>query len=140
MKKSLVLPTVIIKQEDREPLLNWQRQHGVPIHIWHAFFDRAFGLSFDRAEELIGNGTVAATRQTFQAPGGATTAKELFKIPYQFAYPVGETKKEPTLVADHIEDKNGHILPYVRFEGGRMDLDAGAVKLLTQVSRGTATR
>ena len=37
LKKSAVTPTVIIKEEDQQRLLDWQAAHGVAIHIWHSF-------------------------------------------------------------------------------------------------------
>lgn len=33
LKKTAVLPTIIIKEEDREPLKSWQRQSGIKIHV-----------------------------------------------------------------------------------------------------------
>lgn len=75
MKKSAVLPTVIIKEEDRAPLQEWQGRRKISIHVWHVFFDLAFGLALDTAGELIQNGSIEPTQQTFQAPGGATTKK-----------------------------------------------------------------
>lgn len=33
LKKASVLPTVILKEEDRAPLLRWQAQTGIKIHI-----------------------------------------------------------------------------------------------------------
>jgi hypothetical protein len=45
LKKNAVLPTIIIKEEDREPLLAWQDLNNIPIHVWHVFFDMAFGLA-----------------------------------------------------------------------------------------------
>lgn len=130
LKKAAVLPTIIIKEEDRGPLLEWQQRQSVPIHIWHAFFDRAYGISLKRAEELIQDGSIDPTNQTFQAPGGATSAKVIYKIYYLYAYPLAKTVEEPTLVADSITDKNGHILPYVRFDGGRAVLLPEAVAVL----------
>ena len=100
------------------------------IHIWHVFYDLAFGIPFDQAEELIVSGRNDATQQTFQAPGGATSRKAIYKIYYHYAYPLGKLEEEPSLVADHITDPNGHILPYVRFEGGSMSLSAEALDLL----------
>ncbi|MFH0791078.1 MAG: AccI family restriction endonuclease [Candidatus Omnitrophota bacterium] len=35
LKKNAVLPTVIIKEEDREPLVIWQDRNRIKIHIWH---------------------------------------------------------------------------------------------------------
>ncbi len=39
LKKTAVLPTIIVKEEDRNPLLTWQEQCGIDIHIWHVFLD-----------------------------------------------------------------------------------------------------
>ncbi|MDR2702799.1 MAG: AccI family restriction endonuclease [Cellulomonadaceae bacterium] len=120
--KNAVLPTIIIKEEDRIPLAKWQQTNGIPIHVWHSFYDRAFGLAFDDAEHLIAEGLTSPTEQVFQAPGGAITKKAIYKHYYHYAYPLAISISPPELVAAHIEDKNGHILPYVRFEGGMMEI------------------
>ncbi len=130
LKKTAVLPTIILKEEDRHPLREWQAKADVPIHIWHIFFDMAYGISLNRAEELIGSGAIEPTVQTFQAPGGATTKKLIYKIYYQHAYPLGESEQEPRPVANYIMDSNGHILPYVRFEGGKLTLHTEALGVL----------
>lgn len=130
LKKSAVLPTIIIKEEDRIPLRSWQKTRKVPIHIWHAFFDEAFGISLDGAEKLFASGEIEPTKQTFQAPGGATTAKIIYKIYHHHAYPLATTTEEPQLVADSITDKNGHILPFVRFVGGQARLAPEALAVL----------
>lgn len=124
LKKNAITPTIVLKHEDREPLREWQKTHGIPVHIWHLFYDLAFGISLDDAERLIREGYIEGTRQVFQAPGGATTQKIIYKIYYQHAYCLGEVVETPRLVAASITDDNGHILPYVRFEGGRLDLSS----------------
>lgn len=136
VKKSAVLPTVIIKEEDRAPLRGWQRQHGVPIHVWHVFFDQAFGLPLDRAEELIRENLVDGSEQVYQAPGGATTRKVIYKFPYHYAYELADASEPPTLVGSHVEDKNGHILPYVRFDGGKVALKPAAIEQLQAAAQG----
>jgi hypothetical protein len=133
-KTGVVLPTVIIKEEDRTPLRSWQEQTGVKIHVWHVFFDLAFGLSFDRADELIDTGLIEPTVQTFQAPAGATAKKIIYKFYHHYAYPLGESREEPQLVPAHIEDKNGHILPFVKFEGGSLLLRQEAIDVLDAAS------
>jgi hypothetical protein len=130
LKKGAVLPTIIIKEEDRNPLRTWQGHRRIPIHIWHAFFDEAYGISLSDAEKLISNGDIEPTKQVFQAPGGATTEKVIYKIYYRHAYPLATTTEEPKLVADSIMDKNGHILPYVRFVGGKSRLTPEALAVL----------
>lgn len=130
LPKSAVLPTVILKHEDRAPLRKWQKKGGVAIHIWHVFYDVAFGIALDTAEGLIRKGRIEPTEQTFQAPGGATTKKILYKIYYHYAYPLGEAEEQPRLVPEYIEDKNGHILPYVRFVGGKLAISRETLDLL----------
>jgi hypothetical protein len=80
LSKTAVLPTVIIKEEDRLPLSKWQEENKIPIHVWHVFFDRAYGLSFDEAQRLVNDGLILPTEQVFQAPGGATTKKSNLQI------------------------------------------------------------
>jgi hypothetical protein len=135
LPKNAVVPTVIIKDEDMTPLLDWQAKHDIPIHIWHVFYDRAYGISLDEAKRLIESGLITRTKQTFQAPGGATTTKYIFKIYYHYAYTVGVSVEEPSLEPAYIEDRNGHILPYVKFKGGRLRLDSGVFEVLEEVEQ-----
>jgi hypothetical protein len=132
LSKTAVLPTVIIKDEDRVPLQKWQAQNEVPIHVWHVFFDKAFGLALNEAERLVEEGWILPTEQVFQAPGGATTKKAIYKFYYHYAYPLGHSIEQPRLIPECIQDKNGHILPYVKFEGGTLQLASEVLKLLNQ--------
>lgn len=133
LKKNAVLPTVIIKEEDRKPLLKWQKKNKIPIHVWHVFFDRAYGLPFKEAERLVKKKFILPTEQVFQAPGGATTKKAIYKYYYHYAYSLGIAKERPDLIPAFIEDKNGHILPYVKFEGGSLEITPDAINLLKQL-------
>ncbi len=135
LKKTAVVPTIIIKEEDREPLRSWQARTGVPIHVWHAFFDEAYGISFADAERLLMRGDIEPTQQVFQAPGGATTKKVIYKIYHKHAYPLATTVEEPRLEADSITDRNGHILPYVRFVGGKSELSQETLAVLDAAER-----
>lgn len=76
---------------------------------------------------------ILPTIQTFQAPGGATTKKAIYKFYYLYAYPLAESLEEPKLVSDYVEDKNGHILPYVKFEGGRFKILSEAMSELDRL-------
>ncbi len=128
--KSAVLPTIIIKEEDRIPLGKWQADNNIPIHVWHVFFERAYGISFDEANRLVDEELILPTEQIFQAPGGATTKKAIYKYYYHYAYQLGIANERPILVPAYIEDKNGHILPYVKFEGGTLEIMPDAIEVL----------
>lgn len=130
MPRTAVLPTVIIKEQDLTPLLAWQRANEVAVHVWQVFFDRAWGIALSEAQRLIEEGSVPGTEQLFHAPNGATTRKTIFKIWYQLGYEVGRGASEPNLIAEFIEERNGKILPYVRFHGGSLHLSEQAVEML----------
>lgn len=134
LKKSAVLPTVTLKDEDRSPLREWQTERSVKIHIWQSLYDISFGISLDRAEELIAEGLITARSQVFQAPNGATQTKDLYFIYRHYTYPVGETDQEPQLLARALEDKNGKIMPYVVFEGGHIKLRPELLEMLSQLT------
>ena len=51
--RSHKVPTIIIKDEDLEPLGIWKGQWDIPIYIFHVFYDQGFFISFNRALELI---------------------------------------------------------------------------------------
>jgi len=135
LKKTAIIPTVILKEEDIDPLGNWQDTHEIKVHIWHVFFDQAFGLSFDKAKRLISKGLIEPTAQIFQAPGGATTRKTIYKFYYHYAYELGISIEKPSLESAYIEDKNGHILPYVTFRGGKLKLTEEALNTLRKLSQ-----
>lgn len=135
LKKSAVTPTVILKEEDRKPLWVWQEQNQIPIHIWHAFFDEAYGVSLTDAERLIRDRYIEPKEQIFQSPGGAVTKKVIYKIYRHYAYPLAETVQEPELVAESLTDNNGHILPYVRFAGGKCRIEEAAMAILDSAAR-----
>lgn len=132
--KNAVLPTVILKEEDRSRLLDWQASSSRPIHIWHCFYDRGFGLALDDAERLIRTGAIQPTVQTYQAPGGATTHKTTYRVYHTHAYPLCTTTTPPSLVAKSVTDANGHILPYVSFQGGTLTLDQTALTILRSLA------
>lgn len=133
LKKNAVVPTVIIKEEDRHRLLSWQVQTGITIHLWHAFYDAAWGITLNKIENLIDTGQIEPYRQVFQSPSGSTSTKIIYKIYYQHAYLLGEATQPPQLQATSITDKNGHILPYVKFVGGQMVLDTEALAVLGRI-------
>ena len=84
-------------------------------------------------KNLISRKLILPTEQVFQAPGGATTKKIIYKVYYHYAYPLGISTEEPKLKPAYIKDKNGHILPYVKFEGGRLRIMNEALEELERL-------
>jgi len=120
--ESKKVPTIIIKDEDLGPLAKWEGSFDIPIFVFHVFYDQAYYISLQTALALINEGVIPPTEQTFYAPGGPTTSKAIYKIWYTLAHPLGTMTRQPEMSAKFIQDKNGHILPYVHFSGGEMAL------------------
>jgi len=135
LPKNAVVPNIIVKDEDRDPLNLWQRLWQTPIHVWHAFYDRVFGISLDDMERSIVEGFAIEKKQDYHSPAGKVSTKKTWNIPYYYpsVYEVGRSVEEPKLKADFIVDKNGHVLPYVRFEGGRIELSEQCLSVLRQL-------
>lgn len=85
---------------------------------------------------MIERGQIEPKEFTYQAPNGIVTKKRVYFIWYQHAYPLTEAVEEPALVAESIVDKNGHILPYVRFDGGRLRIRPEAIGVLEELVAG----
>ncbi|MBM3495710.1 MAG: AccI family restriction endonuclease [Armatimonadetes bacterium] len=134
LRKSAVVPTIIVKEEDRANLVRWEESSGKPIHVWHAFYDRAYGIACARVEDLITTGLIEPTMQVFQAPSGATSAKTIYKVYYHYAYPLGNASEPPAMEARCIQDRNGHILPYVTFVGGSIELAPDALSVIASLA------
>lgn len=130
-----VLPTIDLEHEEVDRLVTWQDEHAIPIHLRQVFCDLAFGIGPDEARRVIDTGLIEATQQTFRAPSGAVSDRNTYEIYHHYAYESGRLKKEPRLVAESIEDRNGHLLPFVRFEGGDLELSDGALGLLDSLRR-----
>ena len=135
LPKTAILPTIDLRGEDLDRLASWQDEQAIPIHLWQVFCDCAFGIGLDEARRVIDSGLIEATKQRFQAPGGASYDRNICGIYYHYAYELGRMTAEPRLVADRIEDRNGQLLPYVRVEGGDLELSDGALRLLDSLRR-----
>lgn len=134
LKKNAVLPTIIVKEEDRESLQTWQDSIGIPIHIWHVFFDMAYGLAFDESQRSIRQRFVLLLEDTFQPLGGETTKKSLYEFSIQFGYHLGDFTEAPHFLAKSITDKNGHVFPYVSIRGGKLWLHSEALDVLRELA------
>ncbi len=131
LAKNAVLPTIIVKEEDRQPLKEWQsRNPNLPLHIWHAFFDEAYGIAFADMNSLIDDGTIEPSVYEFANAGQASKKKTLYKAHFYLGYPLAESTKQPDLKAQTIVDNNGHIFPYVTFSGGSMTIRGEALEIL----------
>ena len=136
LPKNAKTPTVIIKDEDLGRITEWERSTNIPIHTWQIFYDMAIGLALKQAQRLIDKKHIDATLQKFSEPGGGVTEKSIYKIYHNHCYSVGTIVTEPKLEANAIVDSNGHVLPYVKFVGGKMNLSDEAKTIIAGMACG----
>lgn len=52
-KLSFIAPTIIVKREDEEHLLAWQKHFGIPICVVQVFYDRAYMVDLDKIVDSV---------------------------------------------------------------------------------------
>ncbi len=127
LSKTAVLPTVIIKEEDRQPLLRWQIEHQKPIHVWHVFFDRGYGLALDEAERLVAEGLILPEMYYSDY---AIEGQKAYCIYYHYAYLFGMMTESPSFSANIHHEENGKLTPYTKLEGGNLEISSEALSVL----------
>lgn len=122
LKPAGIIPTIIVKQEDAPRLQKWEADFGVPIYVVHIFFDRGYFIKFDDVLTLIESGEVGWETQHFTNPDGtASSPKQIVKVPYTLCKDFGLVSGQ-TLEPHAFVDKNGKVMTYVAFEGGKIEL------------------
>lgn len=129
LPKTAKTPTIIIKKEDLARISQWERDNKKPIHSWQVFYDIAIGISLKNANKLIKDGLIAPTDQRFSEPGGNTSVKTIYKIYHNYGYKVGRMTDPPEMKADHLVSSSGHVLPYVKFVGGSLEMDPHVIAI-----------
>lgn len=127
-RKTDIIPTVIVKREDVASLEKWTSRYKKPIYVVQVFYDRAYMAEFGEILRHDKRGTARIVAQKFSNRGGGVTIKETINLPYTYATQFGHSEEEPALVPEVIKEDNGHLLPYVRFEGGRLKIHEDAIK------------
>lgn len=123
--KSTKLPNIWIKKEDRDPLQQWQNAHDVPVHVWQFFFDRSYGISFDKAMAMVDAGYVSEYHQ----PYGEGT-KPVYLFHPACTYRVADVTEEPTISATWQDKPSGQVVADLKFEGGNVALRREALSEL----------
>lgn len=123
------LPNIITKHEDMGRLEAWESRHQVPIHVWHAFYDLAFGISLRKIRDLLRVGWVAPSAQIY----GKKT-KIIYRTPYQFGYTLARSVEKPEVVSGILRE-GAKLVPYAHFSGGRLELADGVLPLLRDLAQ-----
>ena len=111
------------KVEDLKVVYKWIMTYNVPHFYVQVFFDKVYGVSFQRILELVSNPDLEDDKY-FIEQDTKNQNKTTIKIPSQDGTCLAETVTEPNHQSVRKELNKGRLLFYVKFDGGEACLDA----------------
>jgi len=119
---SWTAPTVIVKHEDLEPLINWQSYYKKPIYIVHVFYDLAYMLNFSKLLEYIDQGIVKAENFNY-----GKASKPIYQTYYGLAEEFGRFTKLAEIVPFVSQSSGGKFEADLYFEGGEIEINQATI-------------
>lgn len=110
-------PTVIVKDEDLQPLINWQSHYEKPIYVVHLFYDMAFMLNFSKLREYIAEGIVRPEVYDY-----GKAKKTIYKTFYGLAKEFGQFTELAEVVPFVSQTIGGKFEADLYFDGGKLQL------------------
>ena len=111
------------KVEDLKVVYKWIMTYNVPHFYVQVFFDKVYGVSFQRILELVSNPDLEDDKY-FIEQDTKNQNKTTIKIPSQDGTCLAEVVTEPNHQSVRKELNKGRLLFYVKFDGGEACLDA----------------
>lgn len=120
--KSWTAPTVIVKDEDLQPLVDWQNYYQKPIYIVHLFYDMALMLNFSKLREYISDGTVKGEIFDY-----GKASKTIYKTFYGLAEEFGKFTELAEIIPFVSQTNGGKFEADLYFEGGEIEINQATI-------------
>lgn len=121
--KSWTAPTVIVKDEDLQPLVDWQNYYQKPIYIVHLFYDMALMLDFSKLREYIAEGVVKG--EVFDY---GKASKTIYKTFYGLASEFGKFTELAEIIPFVSQTSGGKFEADLYFEGGEIVISQDTIQ------------
>lgn len=121
--KSWTAPTVIVKDEDLQPLIDWQNYYQKPIYIVHLFYDMALMLNFSKLREYISDGTVKGEIFDY-----GKASKTIYKTFYGLADEFGKFTELAEIIPFVSQTNGGKFEADLYFEGGEIVINQDTIQ------------
>lgn len=121
--KAWTAPTVIVKDEDLQPLVDWQNYYQKPIYIVHLFYDMALMLSFSKLREYIAEGVVKG--EVFDY---GKASKTIYKTFYGLAAEFGKFTELAEIIPFVSQTSGGKFEADLYFEGGKIVISQDTIQ------------
>ena len=120
--KSWTAPTVIVKDEDLQPIVDWQNYYQKPIYIVHLFYDMALMLNFSKLREYISDGTVKGEIFDY-----GKASKTIYKTFYGLAEEFGKFTELAEIIPFVSQTNGGKFEADLYFEGGEIEINQATI-------------
>lgn len=120
---SWTAPTIIVKDEDLNPLINWQTYYQKPIYIVHLFYDMAFMLNFSTLREYIERGIVKKEKFNY-----GNAPKDIYKTFYGLATEFGKFTELAEIIPFVSQTNGGKFEADLYFEGGEIEINQATIR------------
>jgi hypothetical protein len=121
--KTWTAPTVIVKDEDLQPLIDWQNYYQKPIYIVHLFYDMALMLNFSKLREYIAEGTVKGEIFDY-----GKASKTIYKTFYGLATEFGKFTELAEIIPFVSQTNGGKFEADLYFEGGEIVISQDTIQ------------
>jgi hypothetical protein len=121
--KTWTAPTVIVKDEDLQPLIDWQNYYQKPIYIVHLFYDMALMLNFSKLREYIAEGTVKGEIFDY-----GKASKTIYKTFYGLATEFGKFTELAEIIPFVSQTNGGKFEADLYFEGGEIIISQDTIQ------------
>jgi hypothetical protein len=145
-KLNVIAPMIWVKEEDAIKLENWIRRYGKPIYVIQVFYDLAYiaqlKLIIDKANRIKSaqneemrkelmkrEGLIVESQKYADEVTGVTTTKTVYRLHPAAAMLFGELIEPPKINVEVLEDKNGKIIPFLRFSDGKLKINPEVIKM-----------
>jgi hypothetical protein len=121
--KTWTAPTVIVKDEDLQPLIDWQNYYQKPIYIVHLFYDMALMLNFSKLRQYIAEGTVKGEIFDY-----GKASKTIYKTFYGLATEFGKFTELAEIIPFVSQTNGGKFEADLYFEGGEIIISQDTIQ------------
>lgn len=128
--KTWTAPTIIVKDEDLQPLVDWQNYYQKPIYIVHLFYDMALMLNFLKLREYIAEGIVKG--EVFDY---GKASKTIYKTFYGLATEFGKFTELAEIVPFVSQTSGGKFEADLYFESGEIVISQDTIQEWTSIKK-----
>ncbi len=149
-KLNVIAPRIWVKEEDTDRLTRWSRRFRKPVVVVQVFFDRAYMVLYrtlisrarrirkvwrgEKRNDLQKRlGVILVEWPYPDSRTGRTTNKLVYTCHHTLGVCFGAFSRSPRAVPNVITEKNGKMMPYVKFAGGSLRVSRDGLKLFRRV-------